>query len=172
MPRQRKPTTTPADAPRDVGPQPGQSAMVYPDQPYGEGKALVEQQQAAPVAGSAPPAAAAQAPTGASLPRTPLDVFRPTERPDEPITSGLMVGPGRTPSGVFVAPDPDVMLKAMYEAYPHPTIARLMRPVGSAPRPDIPIVNEQNLDRPSMMRDAARAARRPTAGQLPPRRPS
>ena len=49
-----------------------------PGQAYGEGKALVEQQQTAPL----------PAQQQVSIP----NVFAPTERPAEPITEGAMLG--------------------------------------------------------------------------------
>jgi hypothetical protein len=51
---------------------------------YGEGQATMTQQQSAPMAGS---------PTAPTMPAT-TPLFAPTERPDEPITSGMDFGPG------------------------------------------------------------------------------
>lgn len=67
---------------------------------YGDRKASIELQQGAPVAEAAPP------PTGAGPPGSPppmptgpgVDPFGPTRRPDEPVTAGAMLGPGRTPT--------------------------------------------------------------------------
>ena len=57
-----------------------QSPMDMPDAAYGEQKEMRGLQQAAPMA-------------AASMPRiTPLDA--PTERPDEPVTAGMDMGPG------------------------------------------------------------------------------
>jgi len=51
---------------------------------YGEGQATMTQQQSAPMAG---------APAAPTMPAaTPL--FAPTERPNEPLTSGMDFGPG------------------------------------------------------------------------------
>lgn len=68
--------------------KPTQAARYVPGQPWGQGQATMDQQQAAPMAGN--PTAAPMAP---SLPPvTPLGA--PTERPDEPITHGVDMGPG------------------------------------------------------------------------------
>lgn len=63
---------------------------------YGERKALEETQAGAAMAGNPVPA---QAPVMASMPSggPVAGLFDPTERPNEPVTSGLAVGPGRTP---------------------------------------------------------------------------
>jgi len=54
--------------------------------PYGQGQETMNQQTSAPMAGT-------QAPMGLSLPTvTPLSA--PTERPDEPVTSGMDFGAG------------------------------------------------------------------------------
>ena len=63
---------------------------------YGERKALEETQAGAPMQGNP---IQVQAPTMAAMPSTApvAGLFDPTERPNEPVTSGLPVGPGRTP---------------------------------------------------------------------------
>ena len=63
---------------------------------YGERKALEETQAGAPMQGNP---VQAQAPAMAAMPSTApvAGLFDPTERPSEPVTSGLPVGPGRTP---------------------------------------------------------------------------
>jgi hypothetical protein len=59
--------------------------------PYGQGQATMAQQQSAPMAGSPTPTAADM--PMPSLPSvTPLTA--PTERPNEPLTSGMDFGPG------------------------------------------------------------------------------
>lgn len=63
---------------------------------YGERKALMEMQQAAPMQGNPTPSVPAPKIT---MPRQPVtNLFAPTERPEEPITAGAPVGPGRTPT--------------------------------------------------------------------------
>jgi hypothetical protein len=63
---------------------------------YGERKALEEAQGGAPMAGNpvvaTPPAVSSVAPAAGPV----TGLFDPTERPNEPVTSGLPVGPGRT----------------------------------------------------------------------------
>ena len=78
---------------------------------YGENKAFVEQQQAAPL----PVAGEAVSP----------NVFAPTERPGEPATQGVPIGPGAGPSQVL--PDnTDIILQALYQVNPHPSIIELI----------------------------------------------
>lgn len=54
---------------------------------YGESKAIMEQQQGAPMAGNPAPTPAVAAPTVTGL-------MQPTERPQEPVTAGMPFGPG------------------------------------------------------------------------------
>jgi hypothetical protein len=66
---------------------------------YGERKALADMQSGAPMQGN--PVPNVPAPSVAAEPRQPLtNLFAPTERPDEPVTAGAPVGPGRTPQPV------------------------------------------------------------------------
>lgn len=107
-------------APRDPAPVSGPGALsrrtdsppVYAspqgERPYGERKAVEQQAQAAPMYRSVEEG-----------------VFGPTERPEQPPTAGAPFGPGRTPSNP-VPDDPNVMLRAIYEVYPHPDIYRLL----------------------------------------------
>ena len=68
-----------------------QGAKYIPGLPYGEGQATMAQQQAAPMAGTA--SAAPSAGLEAMLsPVTPLSA--PTERPQEPLTTGMDFGAG------------------------------------------------------------------------------
>lgn len=61
--------------------------------PYGEGQATMQQQQAAPMAGqNAAPAQAGIGLEAFATPITPLTA--PTERPDEPLTTGMDFGAG------------------------------------------------------------------------------
>lgn len=85
-----------------------------PGQAYGEGQALVEQQQAAPL----PVARRTQQPTR-------LDIFAPTERPAEPITEGAMLGPGSPPAQA-IDEDANMLLAAMYQVYPSSIISELI----------------------------------------------
>jgi hypothetical protein len=73
-----------------------QAAKYVPDLPYGEGQALMETQQASPLA-AAPSIEQSGMPSGlasaaASQPLTRLDAQ--TTRPDEPVTAGAPMGAG------------------------------------------------------------------------------
>ena len=85
-----------------------------PGQAYGEGQALVEQQQAAPL----PVARRTQQPTK-------LNIFAPTERPAEPITEGAMLGPGSPPAQA-IDEDANMLLAAMYQVFPSSIISELI----------------------------------------------
>ncbi len=100
-----------------------QPIRVAGDQPYGARKASTEAQGAAPLAagGGAPPGVGAAGTGGGASPMPPLDVFGPTSRPNEPATAGL------DRSGLVSPDDPDMMLRMIYEQFPHPSIARLIQ---------------------------------------------
>lgn len=74
-------------------------------QPYGQAGQQLASQSIIPLAPPAPPA-----------PPTPLSA--PTSRPDEPIQSGLSLGPGAGPDSIPAlapeSPDPDVLTFAPY----------------------------------------------------------
>lgn len=70
---------------------------------YGESKALMEQQQGAPMAGNQVLTPQVSVPKGAASPVTSL--FAPTERPTEPVTAGLPFGPGSSMSPVQTNPN-------------------------------------------------------------------
>ena len=86
-----------------------------PGQQYGESKALVEQQQAAPL-----PSVAQPGTTGRGV-----DVFAPTERPQEPITEGAMLGAGGPPRQA-IDEDANMLLAAMYQIYPSSIISEMI----------------------------------------------
>lgn len=94
---------------------------------FGARKQLESMQQSFPLpatgGGSAPPAPAA-AGGGGSAPMPmpmPVDVFGPTQRPDEPLTAGA------GPEGVgMLPPDPAELLRAIYLRYPSPGTRRLL----------------------------------------------
>jgi hypothetical protein len=68
-----------------------QSARYISGLPYGEGQATMQQQQSAPMAG--PSQVETSSPLGATMPSvTPLTA--PTERPNEPLTTGMDFGAG------------------------------------------------------------------------------
>jgi hypothetical protein len=65
---------------------------------YGQGQATMQQQQAAPMAGTSAPSAPST-PSLAALAQGPAitGLNAPTERPDEPVTQGNPMGPGAGP---------------------------------------------------------------------------
>ena len=71
----------------------GQPAQYVSGLPYGEGQEFYDLQQQAPMSQSGnvprPTRASGSAPMS-----TPTPLFSPTERPDEPVTSGAAYGPG------------------------------------------------------------------------------
>lgn len=79
------------------------AALVPTGQPYGERKNLVDAQNAVPVApaGTVVPGAAPPSPVGAAPAQGPpvdLPAFgRPSDRPGEPLTAGMPMGPGPGP---------------------------------------------------------------------------
>jgi hypothetical protein len=95
--------------------KPTQSAKYIPGQPWGQGQSTMDQQQAAPMAGTPTPE-----PLTPSLPPvTPIGA--PTEHPDEPITHGVDVGPGagsdiiNTPAMATPTPENSIqMVQALY----------------------------------------------------------
>jgi len=70
---------------------PTQAARYIPGLPYGQGQATMNQQTAAPMAGSAPSATAAPA---APMLAPIIPLTAPTERPAEPLSTGMDFGPG------------------------------------------------------------------------------
>ena len=119
--------TAPQNNPANVSPTGGngqmanatQAAKYIPGQPWGQGQATMATQQAAPMAGDPAAAAAANTPTPALPQITGLNA--PTERPDEPITHGVDVGPGAgsdiisTPPMATPQPEQSIqMVQALY----------------------------------------------------------
>ena len=70
-----------------------QAVRRIPGMPYGEQQELTQQQQAAPLPKDTTP----QAQPAMRRPIPQMDVFAQTQRPSEPVTSGLPFGPGVTP---------------------------------------------------------------------------
>lgn len=71
--------------------------------PYGDRQQLISAQRAVPMGPAPTPAAAPAAPQAASPPGPPpgaQDFLRPTERPNEPVTAGLPMGPGPGPEAL------------------------------------------------------------------------
>ena len=95
---------------------------------YGERQAGKEQQQSAPlaVAGSTPSGGG-----GAPIPPpSPDGVFGPTQRPNVPLSQGI------TPTGQVGEQglDAQMILELMFQKYPSPYLARLMRNGSGLPR--------------------------------------
>lgn len=125
MPRKRR--TLPVAAPQDQGygqrgeQMAAQHAMPLPDNrvtPITAAPSAQPQQQPMDLA-AALAAAQRMAP--------PQGVTRPTERPDEPFTSGLSTGPGPGPTTTGGQVDPVLdYLKAAYKQMPTAAIAALI----------------------------------------------
>ena len=83
-----------------------QAVRRIPGVEYGEQKALTEQQQAAPLPKDTMPQAQPR-------PMPNIDVFGSTQRPTEPVTAGLDIGPG---PGPMIPPQQNVndLLYQMY----------------------------------------------------------
>ena len=98
-----------------------QAVRRIPGMPYGEQQELTQQQQAAPLPKDTTP----QAQPTMRRPLPQMDVFAQTQRPSEPVTSGLPFGPGVGPTEP-VSDDPDMLLRAIYSVYPDPLLLRLL----------------------------------------------
>lgn len=80
---------------------PTQAAKYYSGMGYGQGTAMMQQQQAAPMAGNpVASVAAASAPSPMLPPVT--GITEPTQEPDSPITSGVAYGPGPGPEALML----------------------------------------------------------------------
>jgi hypothetical protein len=81
----------------------GQSGRDYTGFAYGQNKALADQQSGAPMAAAPSLTGASPSPISMAdmLPQvTPINA--PTERPDEPITTGVASGPGAGPEALML----------------------------------------------------------------------
>lgn len=108
-----------------------QPIRVAPGGRYGDRKALLEQQQAAPLPQADPPLGGP--PRVVPIPDrnrlTPYGaagVFSPSARPDEPATAGVNGGPGAPGRAALLPEDHELPLRAMYAATRHPALARLL----------------------------------------------
>jgi len=88
-----------------------QAVRRIPGLDYGEQQALTEQQKAAPLPKEETPKAPARR-------FSPVDVFAETQVPEQPITDGAALGPGRT--GVTLTPEEkgDLYAIALAELFP------------------------------------------------------
>ena len=76
---------------------PAQVMSAAPDQAYGDKKAQLDAQRVAPMAGTAPlppPATPGGGSEGAMPQFSGLPLNSPSQRPDEPVTHGVDIGPG------------------------------------------------------------------------------
>lgn len=91
-----------------------QAVRRIPGVDYGEQQALTEQQQAAPLPKEGTP----QAQAAPKRKFQPVDVFAQTQVPDQPITDGAPVGPGRM--GMTLTPQQkgDLYAIALAELFP------------------------------------------------------
>lgn len=89
---------------------------------YGEGQEMMDIQQGAPMA---------EAP---GIPRRPVvGLSAPTQRPDEPVTAGSLIGPGPGPGSaealVAEVQEPDLVaaaIRAAYRQYPSPYLRNMI----------------------------------------------
>jgi hypothetical protein len=96
---------------------------------YGQRAELTQLAQGAPMA-QGMPAIPAGAPSGGMPPVPTVGIFEPTQRPNEPITAGVDVGPGPGSEALMTPIDaPDqiaTFARAMYMANPSPQLRRIV----------------------------------------------
>lgn len=83
----------------DGGPGSKQSMREMTGGKYGENKALMEQQQGAPLAGSPTPNPQVSLSRSTATKPAVTGLFAPTQRPEEPVTAGMPFGPGSNAAG-------------------------------------------------------------------------
>src|SRR5881275_1300666 len=91
------PVSGPGKYSRRTDGRPAQVMSAAPGQAYGDKKAELDAQRVAPMAGTAPlpaPATPGAGREGAMPAYTGLPLNAPTQRPDEPVTHGVDIGPG------------------------------------------------------------------------------
>ena len=101
----------------------GMVAGLTADTTYGEGKEIKDQVAATgglPQVGNLPPVQ-----TQPQINLSQVDAFAGTERPNEPVTSGLSFGAGYSPQQ-SVEEDPDMLLRVLYSVYPDPIFIQMM----------------------------------------------
>lgn len=77
----------------------GQAGRDYTGFAYGQNKALAEQQAGASMAQAPSPVASATPSMASNLPQV-TPITAPTERPNEPVTTGVAMGPGAGPEAL------------------------------------------------------------------------
>lgn len=99
-------------------------ALARDEQEWGDVTAREESLAVVPMAQS--PALAPVPVVAPDVPITPLDA--PTERPNEPLTAGLPVGPGPGPEVIGLDVDDDLVatLRAIHAKWPSPDILDLI----------------------------------------------
>lgn len=109
-----------------------QPVQVAAGQAYGERQAQEQAQRAVPLPAAPPVQVSPPSPAPAALPGSFGDFARPTERPNEPLTAGLPVGPGpgpeamRPPLGISNDDAVLAQLRGLYAAYPNSDLAALI----------------------------------------------
>ena len=98
---------------------------------YGQRAELTQLAQGAPMAQAVPVLPGVPTPTGTGTPPVPtVGIFEPTQRPNEPITAGVDVGPGPGSEALMTPVDsPDQLAtfaRAMYMANPSPQLRRIV----------------------------------------------
>lgn len=68
---------------------------------YGQGQELMAQQQGAPMAQAQVPTAGRSEVMASNLPQV-TPITAPSERPDEPVTTGIAMGPGAGPEALML----------------------------------------------------------------------
>ena len=104
-----------------------QAIRRIPGMPYSEQQKLTEQQKAAPLPKTARESTLRKAQQEGMEKRgmkppargfTPVDVFGQTQSPDQPITDGAPVGPGRMGATLTPVQRGDLFMRALAEGFP------------------------------------------------------
>lgn len=109
-----------------------QPIRVAAGQAYGERQAQEQAQRAVPLPAAPPVQVPPPSPAPGPAPGSFGAFNRPTERPDEPLTAGMPMGPGPGPeavAGSFMLSGNDQLiaeLRGLYATYPNPDVARLL----------------------------------------------
>lgn len=112
-----------------------QKPTAAPGQAYGQAGAQIAAQQAVPLPAAPPvpsPAGGGGGPMAAPPPLP--DLYRQTERPNEPVTHGLATGPGpgaeALPIQSTAMTDPlAIQLRALYQKFPSQELADLLQDI-------------------------------------------